>query len=116
MTSVSQYAFFTGVREIIFIYCIRLCKVLQTLASLSLNAGEARFTITARPVSYSLTCSNKSRKDPALSKLDNFLLLPEFLQDGDTARPGCWRSRILGIVAVPAAVQNTVVLIIKIRL
>lgn len=62
------------------------------------------------------TCSNKSWKDPALSELHYILLLPELLQDGHAAWPGCRRGGIPGVVTVPATVQNTTILIIKICL
>ena len=62
------------------------------------------------------TCSNKSWKDPALSELHYILLLPELLQDGHAAWPGCRRGGVPGVVTVPATVQNTTILIIKVCL
>lgn len=62
------------------------------------------------------TCCNEPWKDPALSKLDNNLLLPKFFQNGDTAGPCCWSSRVFGIVVVPATEKNTTILIIEVCL
>ena len=105
----------TAVR--IFLSCLDEWGYVNTEKMLScLKNRLCHETSIKQDVQGSHTCSNKAWKYPALSELHHILLLPELLQDGDAARPGCGRGGVLGVVTVPATVKNTTVFIIEVCL
>lgn len=68
------------------------------------------------PIITLRTRCHESWEHPALSKLDNILYFPKLFQDGDAATPCCWSGSVSRVVAVPASIEHTTILIIKICL